>query len=79
MLKPSITTITLLLIIVFFHMEAQAMFSLGVKLHLFSAVEGRVLNGKAPVVNAVVRRTYKWRGESVTDKQVTDSQGGLFP
>ncbi len=54
------------------------MISLGLKLNLFSTVTGRVLNGNKPVVNAVVKRTYKWRGESVSDEQVTDRKGDFY-
>jgi hypothetical protein len=81
MLKQPRVLITLFVIFaLFFHIEAKAMFSFGMKLHLFSAVEGTVLNGKEPVANAILKRTYEWRGESVSDEQITDENGNFsFP
>jgi hypothetical protein len=62
-----------------FQGEVKAMF----KMCLFSEVNGVVLDGGKPVVNAVVKRTYNWgiaERSDTTDEQTTDENGRFsFP
>jgi hypothetical protein len=60
--------------------EVFAMGSFGMKLCVFSSVKGTVLKDGQPIKNALVKRTYKWNGESFTDQQTTNEIGQFaFP
>lgn len=64
-----------IILLLVFQTEVVAMSFLGIKKCVFSAVEGRVVNDGVPVVNALIKRTYKWDDEKITDEIKTDENG----
>jgi hypothetical protein len=58
-----------------FQTEVFAMSFFGLKLCVFSAVDGTVAKEGKPILNALVKRTYKWDGEDFTDEVTTDKDG----
>jgi hypothetical protein len=64
-----------ILLLFIFQTEVFAMSFLGIKKCVFSAVEGRVVNKGVPVANALIKRTYKWNDEKITDEIKTDENG----
>jgi len=60
-----------------FQTEVFAMSFFGLKLCVFSAVEGKVLREGKPIPNALVKRTYDWDGENITDEVTTDDDGNF--
>jgi hypothetical protein len=64
-----------LILMFIFQTEVFAMSFLGIKKCVFSAVEGRVIENGVPVVNAIIKRTYKWDGDKISDEIKTDENG----
>jgi hypothetical protein len=63
-----------------FQAEVFGMAFFGLKLCVFSAVKGTVVKEGMPLPNVLVKRTYKWDGESITDEVTTDAAGNFsFP
>jgi hypothetical protein len=79
--RTSNISVTACLFCVFiFPTEALSMSFLnifGLRLCAFSAVEGKVTKEGKPIPNALVKRSYKWDGENITDEVTTDEDGSF--
>ena len=74
--KNNVISLSCIIFVFFvFQTEVFAMSIFGKKVCVFSAVEGIVIQDGEPIKNAIIKRTYTWDGNDITDEIKTNEKG----